>query len=60
LRINEIIVILHAEVVPVREKAKKIHYDAESEKIVDEVRKKTVVPVLMASGGTVHKEKSIL
>jgi hypothetical protein len=60
LGIKEMIAFLHKEVLPEREKAKRTHYDRENKKAVEGVRKKTVVPILMTSGGTVHKDMSVL
>ena len=57
---KQMIAFLHKEVLPEREKAKKIHYTAENNKAEVGVNRKEVVPLLMTSGGTIHKDMSTL
>jgi hypothetical protein len=59
-RITEAIKFLHDEVLTEREKRKKTHYNAENKKVAEGVKKKDVVPLLMTSGGTVHKDLKVL
>jgi hypothetical protein len=59
-RITEAISFLHDEVLSEREKRKKTHYNAENRKAAEGVKKKEVVPLLMTSGGTVHKDLKVL
>jgi hypothetical protein len=59
-RVKQMIAFLHKEVLPEREKAKKIHYNAENNKVAVGVKRIDVVPILMTSGGTIHKDMSTL